>query len=121
MDESRYVFLLEDANDICSFNLNRNVSQEQGLVIWIKCKMWGFLKVEILTIEVCVLDIWLLLHVYFFVGTNDTFLVHLIENCILEFFSLEPGILIVLIPPEEYFARIIFLNEPWLMLMIVIK
>lgn len=119
MDESGYVFLLEAADDVRPLNLDWYISQKQGLIIWIKCKMRCFLKVEILPIEVCVLDIWLLLHVYFLIGT--ILLVQLIEYRIQEFVSLEPGILIMLIPPEEYFARIVFLDKPWLVLMIVVK
>ena len=119
MDESGYVFLLEAANDVRSFNLDWYISQKQGLIIWIECKVRCFLKVEILAIEVCVLNIWLLLHVYFLIRT--ILLVQLIEYRIQEFVSLEPSILIMLIPPEEYFTRIIFLDKPWFVLMIVVK
>lgn len=119
MDESGYVFLLEAVNDIRPFNLHWYISQKESLVIWIKCKMRCFLKVEILAIEVCVLDIRLLLHVNFLIGR--ILLVHLILYRSHEFVCLEPCILIMLIPPEEYFARIIFLDEPWLVLMIVVK
>lgn len=119
MDESGYVLLLEAANDVCPLNLDWYISQKQGLIIRIESKMGSFLKVEILSIEVCVLDIWLLFHVDFLIGT--ILLVQLIEHRIQEFVSLEPSILVMLIPPEENFARIIFLDEPRLVLMIVVK
>lgn len=81
--------------------------------------MRRFLKVEILAIEICVLDICLLLHVDFLVGA--ILLVQLPQYLVHEFFGLEPGILIVLVSPEENFTRIVFLDKPWFVLMIVIK
>lgn len=118
MNESD-VFLLEAANDVGPFNLDRYIAQKQGLIVRIKGEMWCFLKVEILAIEVCVFNLWLLLHADFLIWT--ILQVQLLKYLIQEFVGLEPSILIMLIPPEEYLTGIVFFDEPWLVLVIVVK
>ena len=88
-------------------------------MIRIESEMRRFLKVEILAAEICVLHILLLLHADFLVGA--IFLVQLSEHLVHELVGLEPGVLIVLVSPKENFTRIVFLDKPWCVLMIVIK